>query len=298
MTPRPSISRSVLSEQVKDHLLKAIIDGGYPPGARIVETRVARELGTSQAPVREALRDLEALGVVESTAFRGARVRRPSIDELLEAFIIRTELESLGARLAIPRMTDQDFAGLESLVAAMRTAADAGDAHAEAAADAAFHARVVDLSGNETLRRVWRTLEPHSRTFITLAAPGMDRRQVAEEHQPILDALRTRDPQLAADTYRHHFAVTEARLRSAWGSDGPIDSEVAANGAPPAAERPPDPDGSGTSRSSSPRSTRPVRRGHEPRTAGAAGTHHRSRQPQPAVEPVADPGVETPTRPS
>jgi DNA-binding GntR family transcriptional regulator len=216
MTPRPSISRSVLSDQVKDHLLQAIIDGRYPPGARIVETRVARELGTSQAPVREALRDLEALGVVETAAFRGARVRRPTADELLEAFVIRTELESLGARLAIPRLTDGDFESLEGLLAAMRAAAAAGDAHAEAAADAAFHGRVVDLSGNETLRRVWRTLEPYSRTFITLAAPGVDRRQVAEEHQPILDALRNRDAALAARTYHEHFSVTAARLGSVW----------------------------------------------------------------------------------
>src|SRR3972149_3811605 len=86
MTRDSAISRSVLSAQVKERLLEAILDGRSPPGARIVETRVARELGTSQAPVREALRDLEALGVVENSPFRGARVRQPSIEELLEAF--------------------------------------------------------------------------------------------------------------------------------------------------------------------------------------------------------------------
>ncbi|MGZ6378497.1 MAG: GntR family transcriptional regulator, partial [Candidatus Limnocylindrales bacterium] len=78
MSRQAAISRSVLSDQVKDRLLQAILEGRYPPGARIVETRVARELGTSQAPVREALRDLEALGVVEIHAFRGARVRHPT----------------------------------------------------------------------------------------------------------------------------------------------------------------------------------------------------------------------------
>src|SRR5512143_236005 len=109
MAREPAISRSVLSDQVKDRLLQAILDGRYPPGARIVETRVARELGTSQAPVREALRDLEGLGVVESTAFRGARVRRPSADELLEAFAVRAELESLGARLAVACVTEADL---------------------------------------------------------------------------------------------------------------------------------------------------------------------------------------------
>ena len=72
------IPRSVLADQVKERLLEGILTGHYPPDSRIVETQVARELGTSQAPVREALRGLEALGVVEITPFRGARVRRPS----------------------------------------------------------------------------------------------------------------------------------------------------------------------------------------------------------------------------
>jgi DNA-binding GntR family transcriptional regulator len=148
MTRQGAISRSVLSDQVKDRLLQAILDGRYPPGARIVETRVARELGTSQAPVREALRDLEALGVVETTAFRGARVRRPSAAELLEAFVVRTELETLAAQLAIPHLADADLAELAGYIATMQRSADTGDAHAEATADAAFHGRIVELSGN------------------------------------------------------------------------------------------------------------------------------------------------------
>jgi len=226
MAPTATISRSVLSEQVKDHLLEAILDGRYPPGARIVETRVARELGTSQAPVREALRDLEALGVIESTAFRGARVRRPTTAELLEAFVIRTELESLGAGLAIPHLSDADFEDLELQLTRMRAAADAGDVHAEAAADAAFHGTVVERAGNRTLQRVWRTLEPYSRTFITLAAAGIDRRSVADEHQPILDALRRRDPAIAVAAYRRHFANTEARLRAAWDASQPAATEA------------------------------------------------------------------------
>ena len=216
MTRDAAISRSVLSDQVKDRLLQAILDGRYPPGARIVETRVARELGTSQAPVREALRDLEALGVVETAAFRGARVRRPSASELLEAFAIRAELESLAARLAIPRLTDDDLGELAEYVAEMQQAAEAGDIHAEAIADAAFHGRVVELAGNATLERVWNTLEPFSRTYITIGAPGTDRRRIADQHVPVLDALRRRDPDLAVEILHEHFANAAAMLGSHW----------------------------------------------------------------------------------
>ena len=219
MTRQGAISRSVLSDQVKDRLLQAILDGRYPPGARIVETRVARELGTSQAPVREALRDLEALGVVETTAFRGARVRRPSAAELLEAFVVRTELETLAAQLAIPRLADADLDELAGYIADMQRSADAGNAHAEAMADAAFHGRIVELSGNATLARVWRTLEPFSRTYITIEAPGADRRRIADQHAPVLDALRERDPALAATVLREHFENAAMMLADSW-ADG------------------------------------------------------------------------------
>ncbi len=85
MPAETAISRSVLSDAVKDRLLEAILYGRYPPGSRIVETRVARELGTSQAPVREALRDLEALGVVEIAAFRGCPCAPPVARRAVEA---------------------------------------------------------------------------------------------------------------------------------------------------------------------------------------------------------------------
>jgi DNA-binding GntR family transcriptional regulator len=93
MITAPAVARSVLADQVRDRLLEAILSGHYPPDSRIVETQVARELGTSQAPVREALRALEGIGVVEISPFRGARVRRPSRREILEAFGVRSALE-------------------------------------------------------------------------------------------------------------------------------------------------------------------------------------------------------------
>jgi DNA-binding GntR family transcriptional regulator len=215
------VSRSVLSDQVKDRLLRGILTGHYPPGSRIVETRVAQELGTSQAPVREALRDLEALGVVEIAAYRGARVRRPTRSELLEAFIIRAELESLAARLALPRITDADLEELQGYIDEMHRAVRDGDAHAEALADAQFHGRVVQISANDTLGRVWRHLEPFSRTYITIFIPGADQARIADLHVPILTALRGRDPLLASDALRRHFEDVGGMLGSLWQDTDP-----------------------------------------------------------------------------
>ncbi len=224
-----TISRPVLADQVKDHILQAILAGRYPPRSRIVETRIARELGTSQAPVREALRGLEALGVVEILPFRGARVRHPGTEELLEAYAVRFSLEALGARLAIPRITNADVADLEALGAEMRLAAAAGDRHAVAIADASFHGRLIGVAANATLERVWRSLEPFSRTYITLVAPGADPQWTADLHLPILEAVRQRDTDLVVTALRRHFDQAGAHLREGWEN---ADDGSGAGGAP------------------------------------------------------------------
>jgi DNA-binding GntR family transcriptional regulator len=199
------LARSVLADQVRERLLEGILSGRYPPDARIVETQVARELGTSQAPVREALRGLEALGVVEITPYRGARVRRPTARELLEAYAVRSALETLAARLAVPRLTDADLGRLRALVEAMQTAARDGDAHRVAVADARFHGTIVELAGNATLLKVWGSLEPFLRTYITLVVPGADPQWSADLHTPILGALEARDADAVVAAIDDHF---------------------------------------------------------------------------------------------
>jgi DNA-binding GntR family transcriptional regulator len=201
------IIRNVLSDQVKDYLLTAILAGEFPPGSRIIETRVARHLGVSQGPVREALRDLEALGLIDTTPYQGARVRQPHKAELLEAYDLRAMLESFGARLAIPRLSDADLLDLEGFVSAMQEAARAGDENEQARVDVAFHSRIVALSGNQVLQRLWRFLEPVSRTHITYILPGVDADRISGLHVPILAALRARDAVSAEQAIHDHFTV-------------------------------------------------------------------------------------------
>jgi DNA-binding GntR family transcriptional regulator len=221
MATAPIIRRSVLADQVKDRILEGILNGHYPPDSRIVETQVAREFGTSQAPVREALRGLEALGVVEITPFQGARVRRPSRREIIEAYAVRSTLEALAARLAVPRMTDADVAELTGYLEAMQAAARDNDGHGVAQADARFHGRIVELADNSTLERVWNTLEPFSRTYITLVAPGADPQWSADLHVPILDAIERRDPETVIDALERHFDEVRDNMASRWSDDGP-----------------------------------------------------------------------------
>jgi DNA-binding GntR family transcriptional regulator len=206
-------TRSNLREQIKDVILQRILDGDYPPGSRLVETRIAQELGVSQAPVREALRDLEQLGCIVHEPFRGCSVRAFSAQELIEAFPVRAALEALAARLAAERITEPELLQLADLVETMRAAADRGDAHDQSRANASFHATIVRAARNATLERQWSFLEPFSRTYISVSQPGLDLRALSDRHVPILEALRARDGEAAGAAMHRHLIEAAELLR-------------------------------------------------------------------------------------
>jgi DNA-binding GntR family transcriptional regulator len=209
----PPFIRSNLREQIKDVILQRILDGDYEPGARLVETRIAQELGVSQAPVREALRDLEQLGCIVHEPFRGCSVRAFSAEELLEAFPVRAALEALAARLAAERITEAELLQLADFLDTMRAAADRRDAHDQSQANASFHALIVRAARNPTLERQWSFLEPFSRTYISVSQPGLDLRALSDRHVPILDALRARNPEAAATAMHRHLMEAAELLR-------------------------------------------------------------------------------------
>lgn len=198
-----AVGRTVLREQVKELLLERILSGRYKPGERLVETRIAQELGTSQAPVREALRDLELLRFVESAPFKGTWVREVSEEELAEIYPVRAAIEEVAAREAARRL-EGDVSALEAELAAMRRAADAGDLHEQVEHDVNFHRLIVEASGNQILIDVWRSLRVEARTIITALKTGIDRHELVDMHVPILEAIRSGDPDQAGRAVRDH----------------------------------------------------------------------------------------------
>jgi DNA-binding GntR family transcriptional regulator len=207
------ISRPVLRDQVKDVLLERIARGDYRPGERLVETAIARELGVSQAPVREALRDLDQLGLVVHEPNRGCSVRRVSNSELREAFPVRAALEALASRLAAPRISEADLARLDALLEEMLVAARSSDPLAQVHANARFHATVVAAAGNATLERQWSLLEPFARTYLTSVQAHADLEILAERHRPIVAALRAGDGEVAARVMHDHLIEAAALIQ-------------------------------------------------------------------------------------
>ena len=207
-----TISRTVLREQVKDVLLQRIASGELKPGERLVETRIAQELGTSQAPVREALRDLQLMRLVESEPFRGSRVRVVDEEEVMEVFPVRASLEELAARLAAERL-DGDVSALVVELEAMKAAVRADDTNALAQHDIAFHRLIVEAAGNSVLEQCWKSLGVESRITISLYGVYMEPTQAAERHVKLIDAIRARNPTAAAREARKHVEVSARLMR-------------------------------------------------------------------------------------
>lgn len=210
-----SIERSVLSETIMERILERIVVRQLPAGARIVETQVAKEFGTSQAPVREALRALATLGVVEIKPHQGARVRSPSSKELIDAIRVRTELEALGARAAAEAATPEDIDELRQQMEEMLSPEFRGDAHEHAIRNAKFHATIMRAARNDALLRAWQVLEPFLRTYITATLPGIDLEWLARRHEGLLSALAAKDPDRAEKQMREHLMEVVETTESA-----------------------------------------------------------------------------------
>lgn len=209
MTRVDPIAREMLSSKIKDRILQLILEGDLQPGDRLVETRIARELGVSQSPVREAIRDLAGVGFVEIEPYRGARVRRFTRDEFLDDMEIRGELEAIAAHRAASRIDESQIASLKVLIDEMHAMAEAGDAHGQAMKNTEFHRTVVIAAGSDALIRAWTVLEPFARTYMTAMVPGTDLVWLGDRHSTIVAALEGGDADLAASVMRAH--ATEAR---------------------------------------------------------------------------------------
>jgi DNA-binding GntR family transcriptional regulator len=207
-----SIGRTVLREQVKEVLLERILRGELKAGERLVETRIASELGTSQAPVREALRDLELLRLVESEPFRGARVRAVGDEHLLAVFPVRRVLEELAAREAA-RKAGGDVSTLERELEAMRTAAIAGDWRTQVSHDLGFHRAVVELADNEALLQCWLVLGVEVSTAFAVYWTYFNQLEMVGFHLPIVEAIRAGDVARAGTEARKHVRRTEQVVR-------------------------------------------------------------------------------------
>lgn len=215
------VSRMILSEQIKEELLDDILSGKYEPGDRLIESQIARDLGVSQSPVREALRDLVAMKFVEVLPYKGARVRRVEPREIVEIYPVRAALEELAGQLAVPNIAGR-LDELTAVIAKMEEASKSEDARAMAANDVEFHRIIMDSTGNGVLIETWNSLMIEARTFVTaknLLVSTVQFKSIPAAHRPIIEALKSGDPDRCGNVMREHVEAFEAVMMEVYGND-------------------------------------------------------------------------------
>jgi DNA-binding GntR family transcriptional regulator len=206
--------------RVADQLRDLIRDGAYAPGARLVERAIARELGTSHIPVREALARLAEEGLVVRLPRRGARVAELSPRLLEEISSVRVVLEQFVCRRVLERWTTSAEAELAGLARRMTVAAERGTTKTVAELDVRFHETLWQLADHELLLEVAGGLRGRIERFLRAANAALapeEVRQHAASHVELVDLLAAGDEDAVAAAMRRHIEVGAERVARAGG---------------------------------------------------------------------------------
>ena len=207
-------------EELVDALEEAIISGSVRSGTWLRQERIATQYGVSRTPVREALRALQAQGMVEVVPNRGALVCGPSVRDLREAYAVRAELEGYAAELAARWVRDEQLEQLREAAEMFRLAvedaakgskrkASSRSAPRWSEANNLFHEAVLDASGNARLAETIHFLHrgfPRNLTWSAIAGNSHLLQQNVAEHDEILRAIAAHDPAAARDAMHRHVS--------------------------------------------------------------------------------------------
>jgi DNA-binding GntR family transcriptional regulator len=208
---RAKASAATLADLARQHLADEIITGKLRPGERLDECDIAARLGLSRTPVREALRQLAAIGLGELRPHRGVFVAQPDGDYLAETFELMADLESLCARYAAARISAAERRQLEAYHLSAGEFVRRGDRESYATHNTEFHAMIYRFSHNrsleETAHAIRRRLAPYRRgQFAVLGRLALS----FTEHERVVSAIVRGEAETAAIAMRAHVAIVSA----------------------------------------------------------------------------------------
>jgi DNA-binding GntR family transcriptional regulator len=196
-------SKDCVSDRIKKIILDRICAGTYAPGQRLVELQLAKEFDISQAPIREALCELEAMRIVETEPFKGTHVREITSKEWQECLEIRGVLEQFAAEKIADRVKDR-IDDLKKKALETVKAARKNDIQKYGLANIDFHRLIVEATGNQTLITVWESLATEVRALASIYAQAAHLNQAAQDHLEIVEAFSEGDNRYAGKLLRIH----------------------------------------------------------------------------------------------
>lgn len=222
------IDRPNLVDTVVDAITQAIIHGQLSPGDKLVEERLGEQLGVSRGPVREAIRRLQQMGLVEKIPYQGTFVSRLTEQDIVELHSLRVPLECLAVRLLAERRPLQGLSAVDRIMDEMRRAAAANDRRLIVNLDADFHDALVLHSGHKLLIGVWQVLGVQIRRFLLLKRTHTYQtiEGVLPPHEKIVRAIHAGDPAGAEQAMKEHLLTVESNLLTSLRSeDEPVQGE-------------------------------------------------------------------------
>lgn len=213
--PHPTIAllqSSSLTSVVQQEIERAILQGEYAPGSKLIEAALAQKMGVSRGPVREAFRMLEEAGLVRNEKNRGVFVRDIPVGEAVEIFDLRAAMDELVGRRLATSITPAQLKEIRKLVDAMEQAVKAADAYNYHLLNLRFHDRLVEMAGNSKLTAIYRKLIKELSLFRRLnLADGWLLPIAANEHREIIKAIRSGDPDAAGRAMFAHVMDSKKR---------------------------------------------------------------------------------------
>lgn len=201
---RPLISPRSLADEAADAIREQILEGRFRRGEHLVEARIASELNVSRGPVREAFKLLRSEGLVADEPRRGTFVVALTAKDVGDIYELRAALEWAAVRSIAAQQAPESVPALSAVLDEMTAAVGAGDIHAVALADLAFHEALCRLSGNARLHAVFSQTVPALRTLLMVDQHLYSGREIADQHRPILEAIAAGDANLAAALVDSH----------------------------------------------------------------------------------------------
>ena len=200
-------------------LMEDILSGRLEPGEKLNISEISERLGVSRTPVREALKQLMSVGLVENVPHRSPFVKKLSIEEIIELYYIRAALEGIASRLAAQRLTDDQIKELEALCKRMEEKARSGQYDDFIEDNSKFHFLVYEATNSPRLQEMahqyYRQCEQYRALVMEL--PG-SYEEVCQEHKNILTSFKERDLEKADNFAREHYFNSARRIAKSVGS--------------------------------------------------------------------------------
>ena len=190
-----ALKRTCMRDRIREALVTRILDGSYPPGTQLKELSLAREFNVSQAPIREALRELEGTGLVTSERFRGTHVRGTDPVEMRESYELRAMMEARSVQRGLP-FDDTVLQRLQHCLAIMIAGASHNDPDEYIDAALTYHRTLIEAGGNGTFLRTWDAMHWDVRGRIALQRlfeRGESLGHLLGLHGELLECLRAGD---------------------------------------------------------------------------------------------------------